>query len=158
MSKRIRDLKTPTTAWREWIFRAVGRPFALLSEDQRFWLGFAALSIITTLLIQNPFWRSSLEQTYSEGDIARESIVSPADIYFSDTEESERLKNEAKHAIKPIFRYESNKAEQAVQGFLSSWEKLQRHGGESAANSKSANADTKAEARELPCCTVPSYR
>ena len=145
MSKRIRDLKSPTTAWREWIFRSVGRPFELLSEDQRFWLGFAALCLITTLLIQNPFWRSSLEQTYAEGDIARESIVSPADIYFSDPEESERLKSEAKQAIQPIFRYESNKAEQAVQGFLSSWENLQRHGGKDAATAKAADADAKGE-------------
>ncbi len=145
MSKRIRDLKSPTTAWREWIFRAVARRFAILSEDQRFWLGFAALCLITTLLIQNPFWRSSLEQTYAEGDIARESIVSPADIYFSDPEESERLKSEAKQAIQPIFRYESNKAEQAVQGFLSSWENLQRHGGKDAATAKAADADAKGE-------------
>ena len=43
---------------------------------------------------------------------------------------------------KPIFRYESNKAEQAVQSFLSSWEKLQRHGGESVAT-KPTNSDTK---------------
>ncbi len=145
MSKRIRDLKSPTAAWREWIFRTVGRPFAKLSDDQKFWLGFAALCLITTLLIQNPFWRSTLEQAYVEGDIARESIVSPADITFSDPEESERLKNEAKEAIKPIFRYESNKADQTVQRFLSSWENLQRHGGKDSANAKAVDGDAKGE-------------
>ena len=102
------------------------------------------LCLLTTLLIHNPLWRVAGDQPYQEGDIARESIISPADVYFADPDESERLKLEAKNAIKPIFRYESNKAEQAVQGFLSSWEKLQRHGGESA-NTKQSNSDAKAE-------------
>ena len=145
MSKRIRDLKSPVTQWSEWLFGVAARPFAAMSDAQKFWLGFAALCLLTTLLIQNPLWRVTGEQRYQEGDIARESIVSPADVYFADPDESERLKAAAKNAIKPIFRYESNKAEQAVQGFLSSWEKLQRHGGESGANQKVANTDAKGE-------------
>jgi len=144
MSKRIRDLKSPVTAWREWIFSAVAWPFRLLSEDQKFGLGFASLCLMTAFLIQNPFWAASTEQKYQEGDIARESVVSPSDIYFTDPEESERLKAQAKDSIKPIFRYESNKSEQAVQGFLSSWEKLQRHGTEGS-NTKSSNSDAKGE-------------
>lgn len=145
MSKRIRDLKSPVTAWRESAFRSIGRGLGFLSDEQQFWLGFAALCLTTTLLIHNPIWRSGSEQIYQEGDIARESIVSPADIYFSDPDESERLKAEARQHVKPIFRYESNKAEQALQGFLSSWELLQRHGGSEASNSKQANADAKGE-------------
>ncbi len=144
MSKRIRDLKSPATEWREWLFRLIAKPFAKLSDGQQFWLGFVFLCLIITLLIQNPWWKSGGEQQYQEGDIARESISSPADVYFVDREESDRLKNEAKNAIKPIFRYESNKAEQAVQGFLSSWEKLQRHGGESGPQ-KATNVDIKGE-------------
>lgn len=143
MSKRIRDLSSPVTEWRKWLFDIAARPFASLSDDQRFWLGFATLCILTTLLIHNPLWHFSAGQTYKEGDIAREGIISPADIYLTDPEESERLKTEAKDSIKPIFRYESNRSEQAVQGFLSSWEKLQRHGSEG--NQKVANTDTKGE-------------
>lgn len=147
MSKRIRDLKPTQTRWRHRASRLVGWPFALLSDDQKFWLGFGALCLITTLLIQNPFWDTPVERPYAEGDIARESIVSPADIYFTDPEESERLKAEARDAVKPIFRYEANKAERAVQGFLSSWEKLQRHGGSGNTNAKpsNSNADAKRE-------------
>jgi cyclic-di-AMP phosphodiesterase PgpH len=120
------------------------RPFGLLSANQQFWLGFAILCLITTFLIHNPFWRASGEQLYKEGDIARESIIVPADVIFTDTEESDKLKLEAKKAVKPIFRYESNKAEQSVQRFLSSWEKLQRHGNEGT-NTKQSNSDSKAE-------------
>lgn len=126
MSKRIKDLRSPVTEWRKWLFATAARPFSRFSEEQRFWTGFAFLCLITTFLIHNPFWRGGNEQLYQEGDIARESVTSPADIIFVDAEESERLKNEARESIKPIFRFESNKADQAVQGFLSSWEKLQR--------------------------------
>jgi putative nucleotidyltransferase with HDIG domain len=122
----------------------VSRPFARLSADTQFWIGFVTLSLLTTLLVQNPFWRSSGEQPYQEGDIARQSIISPADIYFTDASDAERIKADAKRAVPPIFRYEANKDEQAVQGFLSSWEKLQRHGGE-ANTAKPTNTDSKGE-------------
>ena len=144
MSKRIQDLKSPGAKWRERLFRIAARPFAALSANQQFWFGFALLCLLTTFLIHNPFWRASGEQLYKEGDIARESIITPTDINFTDTEQSEKLKLEAKKAVKPIFRYESNKAEQAVQRFLSAWEKLQRHGGENS-NTKQSNSDTKTE-------------
>ncbi len=144
MSKRIRDIRSPVTEWRKWLVEMAAKPFVRLSERQRFWLGFAFLCIVTTFLIHNPFWRGGSDQVYKEGDVARESIISPADIYFVDPEESERLKNEAKEAIKPIFRFESNKADQAVQGFLSSWEKLQRN---REPVLKNANSDSRSEPR-----------
>jgi cyclic-di-AMP phosphodiesterase PgpH len=137
MSKRIQDLKSPMTKWSDAVYAFVAKPFRLLSVNQRFWLGFAAYCIFTTLLINNPLWRASGEQVYKEGDIVRESIIAPSDVYFSDTDETERLRTDAKNSVKPIFRYESNKADRAVQTFVSSWEKLQRRGGGEAANSNS---------------------
>ncbi|HEV7700935.1 MAG TPA: HDIG domain-containing protein [Pyrinomonadaceae bacterium] len=145
MSKRIRDLSSPVTEWRRWLFGLAAKPFSRMSDGQKFWLGFAALCLVTTLLISNPWWKAAAQPTYQEGDIARESIISPADIYFADADESERLKAQAKESVKPIFRYESNKAEQAVTGFLSSWEKLQRHGVDSNTNRPAVNADAKGE-------------
>src|SRR5258706_5645281 len=144
MNKRIQDMKSPAMRWRERIFAWAAKPFSRLSADQRFWLGFATFCLLTTLLIHNPFWRASGEQVYKEGDIARESIIAPADVNFTDTEESDRLKIEARKSVKPIFRYESNNSEQAVQRFLSSWEKLQRHGSE-APGAKQSNSDGKGE-------------
>ena len=134
----------PVTKWRKRISELLWKPFRSLSPDQRFWIGFAFLCIITTLLVFNPFWRAAGDQAYQEGDIARESIIAPADIYFTDEAATEQLRNDAKNLIKPIFRYEANNAEQAVQGFLSSWEKLQRHGGDKPAEQKTA-ADAKNE-------------
>src|SRR4051794_37840842 len=125
MSKRIKDMKTPAARWWERCLSILTYPFDQMSERQRFWLGFSLLCIVTSLLIHNPVWRTAGDP-YKEGEIARESIISPADITFTDTDETARLKAEAKRSVKPIFRYESNKAEQAVQRFLSSWERLQR--------------------------------
>jgi len=145
MAKRIQDLKSPATKLRERIVSGFLRPFKKLSPRQRFWMGFAVLCLLTTLLINNPLWRASAEPQYREGDIARESIVSPADIYFTDPEETERLRKEAREQVKPIFRYESDRSDQAVQQFVSSWETLQRHGKEVVANSKPTNSDSKTE-------------
>lgn len=145
MAKRIQDLKTPGTRWREKVSELAARPLKTLSERQKFWLGFTVLCLLTTLLINNPIWRASGEPTYRESDIARETVVSPADIYFTDTEETERRRAEARSLVQPIFRYESGKAEQAVQRFLSSWEMLQRHGSETSAIAKQSNTDIKTE-------------
>ncbi|MEO6051170.1 MAG: HDIG domain-containing metalloprotein [Pyrinomonadaceae bacterium] len=144
MNKRIQDMKSPARRWREKIFATMARPFSRWSTGQQFWLGFAGFCLLTTLLIHNPFWRATGEQLYKEGDIARESIIAPADVNFTDTDESDRLKLNAKKAVKPIFRYESNKADQSAQRFLSSWEKLQRHGNDGS-NAKQSNSDAKAE-------------
>lgn len=111
--------------------------FGRLTEAQQFWIGFVLFCIITAILIHNPFWRASSDISYREGDIARASIIAPADVVFTDEAETERLRIEAKDAVRPIFRFESNKPEQALQRFRASWERLQRH------NSTDANAESR---------------
>ncbi|MGC2234837.1 MAG: hypothetical protein WA584_01580, partial [Pyrinomonadaceae bacterium] len=145
MSKRLPDLASPFSKARKTIGGYVSRPFENFTSAQLFWAGFAFLCVITTFLINNPFWRSSVEQ-YKEGDIARESIISPADITQTDTEETEKLKQQAREGVHPIFTSESNRAEQAVQSFRSAWENLERKGDNSNINSKT-NSNAKAEAQ-----------
>lgn len=145
MSKRIQDLKSPATKLSESIWAYLIKPFKALSHDQRFWMGFAVLCLLTALSINNPLWRASGEQVYKEGEVVRERITSPSDVYFSDTDETERRKAEAKNAVKPIFRYESKRSDTAVQTFLSSWEKLQRRGSGDASNSRPTNSTARAE-------------
>ncbi len=150
MSKRLPELASPFTKARKKISKFFSRTFENVTSIQIFWAGFAFLCILTTLLINNPLWRISGEQ-YKEGDIARESVISPADITVTDEEATETRRNAAREKIPPIFRLESNKSEQSVQRFLSTWEKLQRHGdsqGNTTSkpnNSKPTNSDAKAE-------------
>jgi putative nucleotidyltransferase with HDIG domain len=149
MSKRLPEMASPFTKIRQRVTKFFGRIFGNFTSAQRFWAGFAFLCILTTLLINNPLWRASGEQ-YKEGDIVRESVISPADITVPDIETTEGRRTAAREKIAPIFRLESNKSDQAVQRFLSTWEKLQRHG-ETPANSnekpanKQTNSDAKAE-------------
>src|SRR5688500_17837076 len=71
-------------------------------------------------------------------------MIAPVDIVFTDDEETARRREEAKKAVRPIFRFESNKPEQSTQRFLALWEKLQRHSGEVPSN-KPSNTNEKAE-------------
>jgi len=145
MSKRIEELTSPLTRVRKAITETLGKPFRSLSPNQRFWLGFAALCLFTTLLINNPFWRASGEQPYKEGDIALESIISPADIYFTDTEETERIRQVARETVKPMFSFESKRSEEAVQGFRSAWENLDRKAAGIDSNRANSNARTESQ-------------
>jgi len=126
MSKRIQDLASPLKKWRKTFEHHAKRSLEFFTEKQKFWLGFAVLCVLTTVLINNPLWRASGEQIYKEGDIARESIISPADISSTDAEETERIRQDARETVKPIFTFESNRSDEAVQSFRSAWESLQR--------------------------------
>jgi membrane-associated HD superfamily phosphohydrolase len=147
MNKRLQDLATPLSGIRKSAGQFVARIVESLSENQKFWLGFAFLCLLTTFLINNPFWRVAAEQ-YKEGDIARESIISPADISVTDTEETERIKESARESVQPIFVFESKREEEAVQSFRSAWENLARKSEAANANSKT-NANEKTEAQTV---------
>jgi cyclic-di-AMP phosphodiesterase PgpH len=126
VSKRIQDLTPQPTRWRKAIWGYVSEPFEKLTAGQRFWIGFAFLCITTTLLLNNPIWRASGEATYKEGDIARESIISPADIYFVDEEETARIRESAMESVRPIFSSVPKRADEAVQSFRNAWEVIER--------------------------------
>lgn len=148
MSKRFPELSSPFSKARKTIVGFLSRPFEKFTRAQIFWAGFALLCIITTFLINNPFWRSGAE-AYREGDIARESIISPADITQTDAEETEKLKQSAREGVRPIFTSESNRAEQALQSFRSAWENLARKTEASNSNAKGDAQWTGAGGAEL---------
>ncbi|REJ78859.1 MAG: HDIG domain-containing protein [Acidobacteria bacterium] len=103
-------------------------PYDKVSPAQRFWIGFSLLALITTLLISNPAWRTGIP-AYNVGDIARETVVSPADITVENEKETQEFKEAARLAIKPIFNLQSNNSEEALRAFRSAWEGLQRSKG-----------------------------
>lgn len=139
MSKRIQDLTPPPTRWRKAIWAFASRPFETLSVGQRFWIGFGFLCIVTTLLLNNPIWRASGETSYKEGDIARESIISPADIYFVDEDETGRIREAAKESVRPIFSSEPKRADEAVQSFRNAWESIERKSAPTTSNKSNSS-------------------
>ncbi len=123
MIKRLQNLPKSLTKARRTVKDYAFLPFRGLSEKQKFLSGFVFLCLATTFLISNPFWRPAVEQ-YKEGDIARESIISPADIFVADAEETERKRRTVSESVHPIFTYDANRAVEAVQSFRSAWESL----------------------------------
>ena len=142
MSKRIEELKSPMTRWRGRLRNAGMGILNRFSQRQLFWFGFGFLSIATTLILFAPVWRTTAELAYKEGDIARETIISPADIHFVDDAETERIKASARDTIDPIFNFEPKRAEEAVQTFRTAWEDAERKS-RIAANSNRANSNLK---------------
>jgi putative nucleotidyltransferase with HDIG domain len=141
MSKRLQDLETSFLKMRKKAVKYLSEPFDNLSENQKFWIGFVLLCLITTFLINNPFLRSKVEQ-YKEGDIARESVISPTDISVTDQAKTEKNIQATRESVRPIFRFESNRSEESVQNFRSAWENLQRKTENQSANTK-VNANFK---------------
>ena len=139
MSKRIQDMTPPPTRWRKAIWAFVSRPFDALSIGQKFWIGFVFLCIVTTLLLNNPIWRASGETSYKEGEIARESIISPADIYFVDEDETARIRETAKESVRPIFSSVPKRADEAVQSFRTAWESVERKNSANASNKSNSS-------------------
>lgn len=125
--------------WRRKIWNAIKGPLGGFSSKHQFWVGFAFLSLVTTLFIHNPVWQSAGENFYNEGDIAREAIIAPADIYFEDEAATERERETNRAATRPSFSYESRRADEAVQNFRTAWDRLIRSA-EPAANRSNSNA------------------
>jgi len=77
MAKRIQDLKTPTTRFGERVVGLIVRPFERLSQDQKFWFGFGAVCLLTTLLINNPLLRQTLWHNHN-GHLRRRHLLNRA--------------------------------------------------------------------------------
>ena len=138
-------MQSPFQRWRRKIWGSIKGPLEKVSPGQRFAIGFALLVIFTTLLIQTPVWQTAGENVYREGDIAREDIISPADIHYVDEAATERERETAKAAIRPIFSFDSRRSDEAVQNFRSAWDKLQRSA-DSTGDRANVNADSNSAA------------
>ena len=142
MSKTTEKLIAPLNKIRSKFSNLTANFFGKITDSQKFWFVFALFCVLTTVLINNPLWRSTTVN-YEEGDIARESIISPADITKIDEKETERIRQVAKDTVRPIFNFESNRSEAVVQNFRSAWEDLQRK--KAAAGSINTNAGANAD-------------
>ncbi len=136
MSKNLQNIYSPGKKWaRKMLEKYFFQPFENVPENPKFWFGFALLCFTTTFLIYNPFWRAATEQ-YKEGDIAYESIISPADISVIDEAENKRIRESVRNSVTPIFIFEAKRADEAVQNFRSAWENLFRSAEASNTNSQ----------------------
>ncbi|HEV2834981.1 MAG TPA: hypothetical protein VGW58_06675, partial [Pyrinomonadaceae bacterium] len=79
------------------------------------------LVTLTTLLLITDY-SSGLTDEYKEGEVLSRDIVAPLDINAVDNAETEKRKLAAREATRPIFNFDSSRAETSVQSFRTDWE------------------------------------
>jgi putative nucleotidyltransferase with HDIG domain len=116
---------TPFAEARNALLRALARPFNWLRPTSRFLVGFAALTLLSTLLLAKSHSQMPSE-IYQEGDVVRADVISPADITGEDTFETARRRAAAMTATFPVWNYDTSRNEQAAQDFRAAWRALQQ--------------------------------
>ena len=121
---------TPISQARDKFARYLVRPFDAFQPQTRLYVGFAGLVAVTTLLLVTNV-SSGLVQNYTEGEVVNRSVVAPVDITTLDVAETEKRKAAARESTRPIFNYDSTRAESSAQSFRAAWMDLK--------NQKTAN-------------------
>lgn len=115
--------KTPFSQARDKVLAYVMRPLMWFRPRTRFLIGCGVLVLLTTLLLVST--RSSSFPDYKIGDVLSRSIIAPTDITAEDTVATERLKASARESTRPVFNFDSTRAETSVQSFRTAWNDLQ---------------------------------
>jgi putative nucleotidyltransferase with HDIG domain len=117
--------KTPFSQARDRLSAYAMRPLRVFKPRTRFLIGCAVLVFLTSiLLVSNRSF--TFNENYQLGDVVGRSIVAPADITGVDVAETERQKAAARASTRPVFNFDSSRAETSVQSFRSAWEDLQK--------------------------------
>ncbi|HEU4795212.1 MAG TPA: hypothetical protein VFT02_06240, partial [Pyrinomonadaceae bacterium] len=115
--------KTPFSQARDKLLAYVISPFMVLQPRTRFLIGCAILVTLTTALLITNF-SPTLTEDYKEGEVLAHDIVAPADISAEDVAETERRRNAAREATRPVFNFDSSRTETSVQSFRADWANL----------------------------------
>jgi putative nucleotidyltransferase with HDIG domain len=116
--------KTPLSAARDKLLGYALRPLMAFEPRTRFIIACCALVILTTLLLVNV--SSGLTDNYKVGEVLNKTIVVPADITTVDAIETARRKDAAREATRPVFNFDSSRAETSVQSFRAGWDELKK--------------------------------
>ena len=117
--------KTPLSQARDKLVAYATRPLLVFRPRTRFLIGCSVLVLLTTLLLfTNRF--STFNENYQVGEVVGRSIIAPEDLTAVDQAETERRKTAAREATRPVFNYDSSRAETSVQSFRMAWDDLQK--------------------------------
>ena len=117
--------KTPLSQARDKLLAYATRPLKVFQPRTRFLIGCGVLVLLTTLLLLSSR-PTSFNEDYKLGDVLGRSIVAPTDVTAVDLAETERRKAAARESTRPVFNYDSSRAETSVQSFRSAWDDLQK--------------------------------
>jgi len=93
----------------------------------RFLIACTVLVLLTTLLLLSNRG-SGFNEDYKLGEVLGRSIVAPTDLSAVDQAETEKRKNIARETTRPVFNFDSSRAETSVQSFRSAWDNLEEQG------------------------------
>src|SRR5512132_3048330 len=114
---------TPFSRARDAALQYALRPFKVLEPRTRFLIGFGFLVAFTALLLLSNY-SSGFSQDYREGEVIRSNVVARADTSGVDIEETERRRNGAREATRPVFNFDSTRGESSARSFRAAWEDL----------------------------------
>ena len=117
--------KTPFSQARDKLLAYVKRPFMVLEPRTRFLIGCATLVTLTTALLISDY-SPGFSENYKEGEVLARDIVAPSDITAVDEAETERRKLAAREATRPVFNFDSSRAETSVESLRAGWDELQQ--------------------------------
>src|SRR6185369_17150084 len=117
--------KSPLGQARDKLVSYAISPFMMFESRTRFLILFSLLVVLTTLLLLTSH-SSGLNENYKEGDVLTHAIIAPADITTVDLAETEQRRTAARRATRPVFNFDSSRAETSVQSFRSGWEELKK--------------------------------
>ena len=88
-------------------------------------IGFGFLVAVTTALLL-AIIQPAYAGEYHEGEIVRASIVARSDVSGVDIAETERRRNAARQATRPVFNFDSTRGASSARSFRAAWEDLRR--------------------------------
>jgi cyclic-di-AMP phosphodiesterase PgpH len=115
--------KTPISQARDKLVAYAMRPLMVFQPRTRFLIACSVLVVLTTLLLLTNRG-SNFNDDYKLGEVISRSIIVPIDLTAVDQAETERLKNAARENTRPVFNFDSSRAETSVQSFRSDWDEL----------------------------------
>ncbi len=116
---------TPFTRVRDTFVQYVVRPFKVFQPRTRFLIGLGVLIALTTALLFNNY-SAGFSANYREGDVIRGTVVAHTDVSGVDIAETERRRNAARDATRPIFNFDSTRGESSARSFRAAAEDLKR--------------------------------
>ena len=116
---------TPFSRARDAIIRVLLKPLKVLQPRTLFLIGFGLLVVLTVPLLLGSF-SSGSAQEYKEGDVVRDSVIARTDSTGIDIAETERRRNAAREATRPVFNFDSTRGATSARSFRAAWEDLRQ--------------------------------
>ncbi|MDQ2856714.1 MAG: HDIG domain-containing protein [Acidobacteriota bacterium] len=122
MGRRPR-FTTPLTRFRDLLVKHVVRPLDVFSPEVRLLIGFALLIATTSLLLFTNY-SSNVYANYKDGEVVKATVISPSDVTTVDIAETERSRDAAREATRPVFFFDASRGESSAQSFQAAWDEL----------------------------------